>query len=95
MGRLVYLLWEHEEHGPTDLVATDDSAEVLPLLKERLYWPDPKHERAFAKATAENEQAEQKAKIALEANEPCTTRLFEGWGGTHLQIVELASRVSR
>ena len=92
-GRLLYLLWEHQECGPEDLVATDDPAKVPDLFEQRLYWPKPEwpeYEQQFARAKAENDQAKAKLTAALAANEIGEVRLFAGWGGTYLQIVEMA-----
>lgn len=91
-ARRIYLLWEHDEHGPENLVATDDPAKLPDLLEPRLTWPHPdwpNYVEQQARATVENEAARAKLKAALEANQPGEISLFRGWGGTNLQIIDL------
>lgn len=79
----VYLLWSHDECGPKDLVATTDKSKVVDLAagQDRYNW--------FESVGARDLPA--KVAALLEGDvEPGTHSLMGGWGGLHLQIVELA-----
>jgi hypothetical protein len=85
----VYLLWTHDEYGPERMRATLDRGRVVDLAKEeRDFWL-----RVFdSPARVESwERCIEKLSALIEGGAgPEIYPLEDGWGGLHLQIVELA-----
>jgi hypothetical protein len=75
MSQRAYLVWDHDEYGPEDLRATLNKASVDALIQG---WAGPMLEEAQRRLAA-----------ALDKDEVGITALGDGWGGWHLQIVEL------
>ena len=78
----LYLLWYHDEYGPEDLKATLDADRVVALAKtfdtdgwfDRIQRPD----------------ILDRLQELMNTDPPVgITNLMDGWGGLHLQIVEL------
>ena len=80
MTQYVYLLWDHNEDGPTNLVATLEKEKVFDLalkVANGLY--------------SEDSYILKSLKEAIDINEPDIYYLAEyDWGSLHLQIVELS-----
>ena len=76
----VYLLWHHEEDGPEeDLKATTDIDRVKELLQ------------SFTDTFGDFEPyVYERLNEALSKNEVGIYYLMNGWGGLHLQVVELS-----
>lgn len=78
MTAFVYLLWDHEEHGPEIIRATTNPANLPAIMREA--WP-----------TASNEEHKKLVELiaggSLVSYE--TYRISDGWGGIHLQAVPL------
>lgn len=92
--KYVYLLWQHEESGPEELMATLDKGNVLAMFDR---W----HEACCAQnpqvtgdwlERSKQQNAEWRAalveKLALPDQEEIYP-LTKGWGGWHFQIKEL------
>lgn len=77
----IYLLWTHLEEGPEELIATLDKNKVLELAKA--YYTQEELE-SYAKDLVDMVEK------ALKADKVDTYSLSTGWGGLHLQIVELS-----
>lgn len=77
----VYLLWTHGEDGPEELRATLDRDKVLGLAKD--YYTDD-----WIKKFAPN-LMQRLDSILLSNPSNDIYNLVGGWGGLHLQIVEL------
>ena len=78
----VYLLWSHLEDGPEDLKATLDPGKVVELAQtcDKDGW----FERVG------HEDLPERLQELLLTNPPVGTyHLMHGWGGLHLQVVEL------
>ena len=82
----VYLLWDHDEHGPESLLATLDRG-ALPKLCSQYCATMPADDRsAFADALEA---------LLLKPDSDLVTdtgghQLRAGWGGLHLSVVRLA-----
>lgn len=87
----VYLLWQHGEDGPEDLVATLDRLKVINIAKSLDVndW--------FARVTREGELGvietlEEVLRLSdeeLAVRDHGITGLMHGWGGLHFQVVKL------
>ena len=74
----VYLLWWHREEGPEELKATLDPGKLVDMVKS---YDEGWFKRIDTDPLGELE------KVDLE--ETGIHPLMSGWGGLHLQIVEL------
>lgn len=80
---LVYLLWTHQENGPEDLVATTDKSKVADLASKM-------NTNNWFKAVGKPHLiADLNRLLETDGNKVGIYPLMDGWGGLHLQIVEL------
>lgn len=78
----VYLLWSNDEYGPIDLKATLDRDKVVGIAKS--LDVDDWFKRVGCEDLPERLQA-----IMLSNPPDDIYNLMGGWGGLHLQVVEL------
>jgi len=79
----VYLLWDHGEYGPEHLVATLDKRKLPELAKDL-------NEQDWFERTGKPNLVNNLAALLELDNRPGIYPLMDGWGGLHLQIVELS-----
>lgn len=88
MKRYVYLLWDHDEHGPETIVAASTPEALYAAAERRGMLPDsvPQLKKLLAKT------AEELATTGEPGSCGGSDRrhsLHEGWGGMHLQVLEV------
>jgi hypothetical protein len=74
----LYLLYDYDEHGPENLIATLDKNSVIDLIKSTPY-----PESGWLKMD--------RAEKAMAEDEPGRVALTDGWGGLVLHIVKLTN----
>ena len=88
--RYVYLLWWYREDGPEDLVATLNPNE-LPVMAETFNTELKPGFTWFESVGKPNLVEELRAMIPSLIAAPQITSLMGGWGGLHVQVVELVN----
>jgi hypothetical protein len=85
LPRYVYLLWDHCEDGPEHMLATLD-IDALPSMADSLNgdgW--------FARGGEPDLVRDLTAMLPSLRDTPQTVGLMRGWGGLHVQVVELST----
>ncbi len=84
MTEYAYLLWSHEEDGPTDLVVTLDRNKILSMVK------DQDQGGYFVRVGCSMDDIIGKMEELLKKDDAIGIYpLMEGWGGLHFQVVKL------
>lgn len=83
--KYVYLLWEHDEHGPENLVATLDRSKLVNLL-DTFKWANHTATQTLVHTDLEV--------LLLRTDEDLSSNngiheIESGWGGIHLQVTVL------